>query len=92
MYQRALLVNRLSIPKPPAALEDRAQEHLGALGYDRTPVDHASGLMLDLDYARYIARTSTAPIDGIQLQIGSSWRPSSCGTAPARSSSCRGAR
>ena len=61
MYQRALLVNRLSIPKPPAALEDRAQEHLGALGYNRTPVDHASGLMLDHDYVRYIARTSTAP-------------------------------
>jgi Protein kinase domain len=61
-YQRVILLNRVPMPKPPAALEDRAKEALGSLGFDRNAaVDTASGLGLSLDYARFIEATSTAP-------------------------------
>ncbi len=34
LYQRVILLNRVPLPKPPAALEDRAQEALASLGFD----------------------------------------------------------
>ncbi len=34
LYQRVILLNRMPLPKPPAALQDRAQEALQTLGYD----------------------------------------------------------
>jgi tRNA A-37 threonylcarbamoyl transferase component Bud32 len=62
LYQRVILLNRLPLPKPPAALQDRAQEALASLGFDpAAAVDTASGLGLSLDYARFIEATSTAP-------------------------------
>ena len=62
VYQRVMLLNRVPLPKPPAALEDRAQEALTSLGFDPAgAVDRASGLGLSLDYARFIDATSTAP-------------------------------
>ena len=62
LYQRVILLNRVPLPKPPAALQDRAQEALASLGFDpATAVDSASGLGLSLDYARFIDSTSTAP-------------------------------
>ena len=55
LYQRVILLNRVPLPKPPAALQDRAQEALASLGFDpATAVDSASGLGLSLDYARFI--------------------------------------
>jgi hypothetical protein len=60
MYQRVLLVNRVSIPKPPDALADRAQEALGKLGYRDTPGATASGMTVSTDYLRYVDKTSTA--------------------------------
>ena len=62
LYQRVILLNRVPLPKPPAALQDRAQEALASLGFDpAAAVDTASGLGLSLDYARFIEATSTAP-------------------------------
>jgi serine/threonine-protein kinase len=58
LYQRVILLNRVPLPKPPAALEDRAQETLAALGYGSRVVDTASGIGVSLDYARSIDATS----------------------------------
>ena len=85
MYQRVMLVNRVPMPKPPAALEDRAQEALARSGYDGTVA--RLGLRhwrSRLDYARYIGATSTAPrsLEAAAAPIG----PSRCvsGIAPVR--------
>jgi hypothetical protein len=61
LYQSVILVNRLPLAKPPAALEDRAKEALTTLGYDQRAVDSAAGVGFSLDYARYIDATSTDP-------------------------------
>jgi serine/threonine protein kinase len=61
LYQRVLMVNRVPIPKPPAALQDRAQEALSRLGYNPRAVDDELGTGISLDYARYILSTSSAP-------------------------------
>ena len=60
MYQRVMLSNRVPIGKPPAALQDRAQEALGRLGYDTSTHYTAAGLGMSTDYARFIARTTNA--------------------------------
>ncbi|HEY7497139.1 MAG TPA: protein kinase [Vicinamibacterales bacterium] len=60
LYQSVILMNRVPLPKPPAALEDRAQEALTTLGYGARAQDSAAGLGLSLDYARYIEATSSA--------------------------------
>jgi tRNA A-37 threonylcarbamoyl transferase component Bud32 len=59
MYQRVMLINFIPTPKQPAALEDRATEMLGKLGYDTTGHASASGLTISLDYARFIASRAT---------------------------------
>ena len=89
LYQRVILLNRVPLPKPPAALQDRAQR-LASLGFDpAAAVDTASGLGLSLDYARFIEATSTAPIGGTSFaQCGP--RHSSSGTAPVLSCLFRG--
>jgi serine/threonine-protein kinase len=61
MYQRAMMINRVPVGKTPAALQDRAQEALGRLGYDTSTHYSASGLGMSTDYARFIARTSSEP-------------------------------
>ena len=61
MYQRVLIVNRVPLPKSPAALEDRAQEARGRLGYTAAPRDAASGMTVSLDYPSYIEATSSDP-------------------------------
>ena len=43
LYQRVTMINRLAIPKPPAALQDRAQEALAKLGYNPHSVDDELG-------------------------------------------------
>jgi serine/threonine-protein kinase len=61
LYQRVILLNRVPLPKPPEALEDRAREALASLGFDpAAAVDAASGLGLSLDYARYLEASSAA--------------------------------
>ncbi len=58
LYQRVLIVNRVPLPKPPEALEDRAQEALVALGYPLAARgDSASGFGYSRDYAEFIDRT-----------------------------------
>ena len=65
MYERVMLINRIAAPKSPAALQDRAEEALAKLGYGSPEgLDFGSsafGLGISLDYARYIASTSSAP-------------------------------
>jgi hypothetical protein len=61
LYQRAIMLNRVPLPKPPAALQDRAQETLRALGLGDGAVDDAVGVGWSRDYARSIAATSTTP-------------------------------
>jgi serine/threonine-protein kinase len=69
LYQRVILLNRVPMPKPPAALEDRAMEALSTLGYGAANIaDRASGLGLSLDYARFIESSSTAVDRWNQLQ------------------------
>ena len=60
LYQRVQMVNRVPLPKPPAALADRAQEALVALGYSPPARGNsASGFGISRDYAQFIAATST---------------------------------
>jgi len=62
VYQQVILLNRVPLPKPPAALEDRAQEALASLGFDPAgAADTASGFGLSLDYARFIDANANAP-------------------------------
>ena len=65
MYQRVMLINRIATPKSPAALQDRAEEALGKIGYAASEGvphgDEAFGLSISLDYARYLASTSSEP-------------------------------
>ena len=65
MYQRVMLINRIATPKSPAALQDRAEEALVKIGYGPPEGvhhgDQAFGLGISLDYARYLASTSSEP-------------------------------
>jgi serine/threonine-protein kinase len=61
LYQRVLAINRTPTPKPPAALVDRAQDIVAMLGYGDDAQYSAWGLSTSLDWARYLARTSTDP-------------------------------
>ncbi len=61
LYQRVMLVNRVSAPKTPEALQDRAVEMLARLGYTETPAASAWGLGFSLDYVRFIAETDASP-------------------------------
>ena len=54
------MVNRAPLPKPPAALADRAQEIVQKLGYGDNVVSSAAGFGLSLDWARYVQNTSSA--------------------------------
>jgi hypothetical protein len=54
LYQRQMFVNRVSTPKPPEALQDRAIEALARLGYPSSTPNTAWGLGLSPAYARYI--------------------------------------
>jgi serine/threonine-protein kinase len=62
LYQRVMLINRISTSKPPAALFDRAEEALARLGYASEVASAvagstttARGVTFSLDYARYLA-------------------------------------
>jgi len=68
MYQRVMLINVVPTPKAPAALEDRAIETLGKLGFDTRGHSTASGLSMSTDYARYVASHSTDPDRWTQLR------------------------
>jgi Protein kinase domain len=59
MYQRVLMINRVNLSKPPAALQDRVEEIVGRLGYGEGVVSRATGIGLDFDWARHIAATRT---------------------------------
>ena len=61
LYQRMLMVNHVSLPKLPAALQDRAEEIVGRLGYPTGSGSTASGMGLDLDWARNIDATHDEP-------------------------------
>jgi hypothetical protein len=60
LYQRVLMVNRVPTPKPPEALQDRAQEALAKLGYNPHSLDDELGVGTSRDYVNYVAATSTA--------------------------------
>jgi hypothetical protein len=60
-YERSLLINRLTLPKPPEALADRAQEARAALGYSDAPVDEAAGFGVSSDFVRFVERSLTGP-------------------------------
>jgi len=61
LFQRLQVVNHIDLPKVPAALQDRAAEIVGKLGYGDKMVSSASGLGLDLDWARSIDATHREP-------------------------------
>jgi serine/threonine-protein kinase len=59
LYQRVGMINRVSLPKPPAALQDRVEEIVARLGYRDGIAATAAGIGTDLDWARYIQATRT---------------------------------
>src|SRR5687767_10517863 len=59
IYQRVLMINFVPLPKPPAALEDRAQEFAQKFGAGSGTRSTASGFTTSFDWARYIERTTT---------------------------------
>jgi serine/threonine-protein kinase len=61
LYQRVQLSNIAALPKPPAALIDRAQEIVVKLGYGSNVRSSASGFSTSRDWANYIASTSSDP-------------------------------
>ena len=60
LYQRVLMINFTPLPKPPAALVDRAQDIVQKLGYGADVRSTAAGLTRSDDWVRYLAGT-TAP-------------------------------
>ena len=93
LYQRVILLNRVPLPKPPAALQDRAQEALASLGFDPAT---AVGLRHRDSGCRSTTRGSSTrrpprPTAGTCC-ARSGQRRSSSGTAPAHGCSCRGDR
>ena len=61
IYQRVLMINVAPLPKPPAALADRAQEIAQKLGAGDQARSTASGFAISMDWARYIEKTTTEP-------------------------------
>jgi serine/threonine-protein kinase len=61
IYQRVQMINIVPLPKPPAALVDRAQEIAQKLGVGDDVRSTASGFAISVDWARYIERTTTEP-------------------------------
>jgi hypothetical protein len=59
LYQRVQLSNAAPLPKPPAALVDRAQEIVVKLGYGENVRASASGFATSRDWANHIASTWT---------------------------------
>jgi Protein kinase domain len=59
LYQRVGMINRVSLPKPPAALQDRVEEIVARLGYHDGIAATAAGMGTDLDWARYVQATRT---------------------------------
>lgn len=50
----ARLERNLPLEKPPEVLAERAREIITSLGYQNTPVDHASGFDFDQSFARHV--------------------------------------
>jgi serine/threonine-protein kinase len=69
LYQRVQLSNVAPLPKPPAALVDRAQEIVVKLGYGTNVRASASGFATSRDWANYIASTSTDPNRWNRLRV-----------------------
>ncbi|HET7696714.1 MAG TPA: serine/threonine-protein kinase [Vicinamibacterales bacterium] len=69
LYQRAQLSNIALLPKPPAALADRAQEIVAKLGYGDNAAASASGFATSRDWANYIAATSNDPSRWNRLRV-----------------------
>ena len=68
LYQRVLIVNHVSLPKPPAALQDRIEEIVARLGYRNGIVSSAAGLGVDLDWARHVEATRSDPGRWLELR------------------------
>jgi tRNA A-37 threonylcarbamoyl transferase component Bud32 len=61
-YERIMIINRVSTPKTPEALQDRAVETLAKLGYGPDLLaSTAWGMGFSLDYAEFIENNSIAP-------------------------------
>jgi predicted Ser/Thr protein kinase len=69
LYQRVQMSNIAPLPKPPAALVDRAQEIVAKLGYGDNVVASASGLATSRDWANYLASTSNDPARWNRLRV-----------------------
>ena len=64
------LLAKTPFPKPPAALEQKAQILIESLGYTDPPRDHASGLSYDQDYHRYAEKQEKPGTYRAQLEKG----------------------
>ena len=69
LYQRVQLTNVAPLPKPPAALIDRAEELVGKLGYGTHVRATASGFATSRDWAHYIESTSNDPARWNRLRV-----------------------
>src|SRR5262245_31679721 len=61
LYQRVQMINVVDPPKPPAALEDRAQEIVQRLGYANQVRSTMSGIGTSLDWARFVDANVSGP-------------------------------
>jgi len=69
LYQRVLMVNIVNPPKPPAVLIDRAQDVVQRLGYGDNAASSAAGMTYDLDWARFVDRSTTDRDRWRQLRV-----------------------
>ena len=79
-YERVMIINRVSTPKTPEALQDRAVEALAKLGYARSPRVNRLGHGLLDRLAEFIENNSIAPDRWKTLGRN---RPKRCSSATA---------
>ncbi|HYL72908.1 MAG TPA: serine/threonine-protein kinase, partial [Bryobacteraceae bacterium] len=67
---KTILLAKTPFPKPPAALEQKAQSLIESLGYSEPPRDHASGFSYDENYHRYAEKQEKPGAYRAQLEKG----------------------
>jgi hypothetical protein len=65
-----LLFHLQPFEKPPAALEDRAQELLRRIGYTERPADAARGYAIDAEYLSWVSERDRSPVRWQGLRHG----------------------
>jgi uncharacterized SAM-binding protein YcdF (DUF218 family) len=70
LYGKTNLLAKTPFPKPPAALEQKAQDVIQSLGYTEPPTDRAYGFLYTKDYQRYAEKQEKPATYRVQLARG----------------------